>query len=166
MWMALFAGILFGAVAQYARIGDFDTINDMITGRNKTLYKTLLFALGIGTALFFLFVQTGWAHFDVKPFVVTGVVVGGLVFGIGAALLGYCPGTMLIALGNGSLDALFGYLGGLLAGLVFILIFPSLSNFLGPNFGAVQFLTANPLIDYIIVAVFSVTILIAAVKIK
>ena len=166
MWIALLAGILFGAVAQYARIGDFDTINDMITGRNKTLYKTLLFALGVGTALFFLFVQAGWAHFDVKPFVVTGVVAGGLIFGVGAAILGYCPGTMLIALGNGSVDAVFGYLGGVLAGLLYIILYPFTSLLIGPDFGAVQFLVAAPVINYAIIAVFSVLSIIAAVRIR
>ena len=33
-------------------------------------------------------------------------VIGGLIFGVGFALLGYCPGTVAGAVGTGALDAL------------------------------------------------------------
>ena len=47
---------------------------------------------------------------------ITGIIfganiIGGLVFGAGWRLLGYCPGTLLGALGEGRLDALGGILG-------------------------------------------------------
>ena len=166
MWTSLIAGLLFGAIAQYAKIGDFNTINDMITGKNKTLYKTLLFALGIGMFLFFAFVQLDWAHYSIKPLLIVGVVVGGLLFGVGAAILGYCPGTILIALGNGSIDALFGYIGGLCAGLAFIFLYPYIIDYLGPNFGELQFLTGEPLVDSVIVVVISSTLMTIAWRLK
>ena len=43
------------------------------------------------------------------------LIVGGLLFGAGFGLLGYCPGTAAAALGQGSWDALFG-MAGLVAG--------------------------------------------------
>jgi len=43
-------------------------------------------------------------------------VLGGLVFGVGFAVLGYCPGTMAVATGEGRLDALFGGAVGVLVG--------------------------------------------------
>jgi len=46
-------------------------------------------------------------------------VIGGLLFGIGFGILGYCPGTLVGAIGQGSLDALFGGMIGLLIGAVF-----------------------------------------------
>ena len=52
-------------------------------------------------------------------------VIGGLVFGIGFALLGYCPGTVAGAVGTGALDALFGGMIGLLIGAgIFAEIYP------------------------------------------
>jgi hypothetical protein len=42
--------------------------------------------------------------------------IGGLIFGLGFALLGYCPGTIAGAIGNGHLDALAGGLTGILLG--------------------------------------------------
>ena len=41
--------------------------------------------------------------------------MGGLLFGAGFALIGYCPGSAAAALGVGRLDALFG-MAGLVAG--------------------------------------------------
>jgi hypothetical protein len=43
-------------------------------------------------------------------------VVGGLVLGVGFVVGGYCPGTSMVAIATGKLDALF-YLGGVLAGV-------------------------------------------------
>jgi hypothetical protein len=42
--------------------------------------------------------------------------IGGLIFGLGFALLGYCPGTIAGAVGNGYLDALTGGLAGIILG--------------------------------------------------
>lgn len=43
-------------------------------------------------------------------------VVGGLVLGVGFVVGGYCPGTSMVAIATGKLDALF-YVGGVLAGV-------------------------------------------------
>jgi hypothetical protein len=47
---------------------------------------------------------------------VGATVVGGLLFGVGFAVLGYCPGTISGAIGQGSLDALIGGTVGILLG--------------------------------------------------
>ena len=54
------------------------------------------------------------------------------------AVLGYCPGTMAISTGEGSLDALTGIVGGLLGGWAYTLLLPKLSGILGPNFGKIS----------------------------
>jgi hypothetical protein len=43
-------------------------------------------------------------------------VIGGLIFGVGFGVLGYCPGTIAGAIGNGYLDALVGGLPGIWIG--------------------------------------------------
>jgi hypothetical protein len=56
-------------------------------------------------------------------------VIGGLIFGIGFGLLGYCPGTVAGAAGQGSLDALFGGILGMLIGAgLFAAMFPKLQK--------------------------------------
>ena len=46
-------------------------------------------------------------------FHILGTLVGALIFGVGFGTLGYCPGTVMGAVGQGALDALFGGLIGM-----------------------------------------------------
>ena len=56
-------------------------------------------------------------------------VIGGLIFGIGFGLLGYCPGTVAGAAGQGALDAIFGGIVGMLIGAgIFAALFPKLQK--------------------------------------
>jgi uncharacterized membrane protein YedE/YeeE len=54
-------------------------------------------------------------QFQVKPTKVASNIVGGLIFGVGFACAGYCPGTGAAGLGQGDLPALF-FMAGLVAG--------------------------------------------------
>jgi uncharacterized membrane protein YedE/YeeE len=65
-------------------------------------------------------------------------MLGGLIFGAGMAILGYCPGTLAISFGEGSVDALVGIVGGLLGGLVYTLLLPSISPLLEPDLGKIS----------------------------
>ena len=62
-----------------------------------------------------------------KPTRYAANIAGGLLFGVGLGLLGYCPGTGVAALGQGSYDAIAGILG-LLAGSY---LYAETSGFLG-----------------------------------
>jgi hypothetical protein len=56
-------------------------------------------------------------------------VIGGLIFGIGFAILGYCPGTLAGAAGQGSLDALIGGVPGMVIGAgIYAAIYPILEG--------------------------------------
>ena len=53
--------------------------------------------------------------------------IGGLIFGAGFAILGYCPGTIAGAIGDGALDAPVGGLAGILIGSgLFAALYPRL----------------------------------------
>jgi hypothetical protein len=53
----------------------------------------------------------GLVKLHVKPTRYAANILGGLVFGVGFGLLGYCPGTGAAALGQGNWDALAGIVG-------------------------------------------------------
>ncbi len=56
-------------------------------------------------------------------------MIGGLIFGAGFGLLGYCPGTVAGAVGTGALDALAGGMVGMLIGAgLFADLYPSLKS--------------------------------------
>jgi uncharacterized membrane protein YedE/YeeE len=98
---------------------------------NLAVIKTIALSIGIGIILLSIEISLGLASYHIKPFVTGGLIVGGLLFGTGMAILGYCPGTLAISLGEGSLDALIGIIGGLLGGVVYTIgILPLISPLL------------------------------------
>ena len=139
--MILFFGFLFGALLQYARVNKFDVISGMATLEDLTVAKFIAITVGVGIILLNIEIATGMAVYHVKPFLIGGVILGGLIFGAGMAILGYCPATSVVSLGEGSLDALVGIIGGLFGGLVFTLVLPGIQSVLGPNLGSISLYT-------------------------
>ncbi len=134
----LVLGFLFGATLQYAKLNRFNTISGLATLENFAVAKAIAAAIGVGIILLSIETGLGYASYHIKPLLVGGIIVGGLLFGMGMAILGYCPGTLPVSLGEGSVDALIGIIGGLLGGLVYTLLLPSLHGILGPDLGKVS----------------------------
>lgn len=139
--MILFFGFLFGTILQYASLNKYNVISGLAMLDDFAVLKTISVAIGIGLLLFIVEVNLGIATFHIKPLILGGVIIGGLIFGSGMAILGYCPGTLAISLGEGSIDALIGIIGGLFGGLVFTLLLPSIEPFLGPDLGSISILS-------------------------
>ena len=151
--LILILGFLFGAALQYASLNRYNVISGMATLENLTVAKAIAMAIGVGVILINLEIGLGLAAYHVKPFLLGGIVLGGLIFGTGMAILGYCPGTLAISLGEGSLDALTGIIGGLLGGLVYTLMVPSIEPILGPNMGSISLFSLaghQPVLFYVL----------------
>jgi len=136
--MILVSGFLFGSILQYASLNKYNVISGMATLENFAVAKAIAVAIGVGAIILNIEILSGFASYHVKPLILGGIIIGGLVFGTGMAILGYCPGTLAISLGEGSLDALIGIIGGMAAGLVYTLLAPSISTILGPDLGAIS----------------------------
>ncbi len=134
----LIFGFIFGATLQYAKLNKYDVISGMATLDNLAVAKAIAVAIGVGAILLNVEIGLGLASYHVKPLILGGVVFGGIVFGVGMAILGYCPGTLAVSLGEGSMDALVGIIGGLLGGLLYTLALPIIHGLLGPNLGALS----------------------------
>ncbi len=154
-WIILILGFIFGALLQYASLNKFNVISGLATLENLTVAKTIALAIGIGVILLNIEIGLGFAGYHVKPLILGGIVFGGLIFGTGMAILGYCPGTMAISVGEGSLDALIGVLGGILGGWIFTLLLPFISPALGPNLGTLSLssIVENQILFYILVVI-------------
>ena len=139
----LFFGFLFGFAMQYANLNRFNTISGMATLEDFTMAKTMGFAIGLGVIIIALEVVFGLADYHVKPLIPIANSVGGLVFGVGMAILGYCPGTLPISLGQGALDALVGIIGGLFGGFVFSLIYDDIAPYFGKSYGQLSLYSAT-----------------------
>ena len=134
----LILGFLFGAILQYANLNKFDVISGLALRENFAVPKAIALSIGIGVILLSIEIALGMASYHVKPFVLGGLLIGGLLFGSGMALLGYCPGTLAISFGEGSIDALIGIIGGLFGGLFYTIVLPYIKPILGPDFGAIS----------------------------
>jgi uncharacterized protein len=137
-FLFLIFGFLFGYFLLQARLNRFDTISGMATLEDFTVAKAIMVALGVGTVLISMEIALGAANFHVKPFVTGSLIFGGLLFGAGMAILGYCPGTLLISLGEGSLDALAGLAGAILGGVAFYYAAPALEPVMGNSLGKIS----------------------------
>jgi uncharacterized membrane protein YedE/YeeE len=84
-----------------------------------TVVKVMLTAIIVGTVGVFALHALGMVKLHVKPTRYAANVIGGLIFGVGFALIGYCPGTGAAALGQGNLDAIAGVTGLMLGSYLF-----------------------------------------------
>ncbi len=140
--MIFLFGSAFGLIIQYASLNKYNVISAQSELKNNTVLKTILLTIGIGAILLSVIIGFNLASFHVKPFVLGGVVFGGLIFGSGMAILGYCPGTLAISVGEGSLDALVGIIGGLFGGLFFTILLPNIQWLIGLNLGKISLFSA------------------------
>lgn len=137
----LVIGFIFGAILQYANLNRYNVISGMATLENLTVAKAIATAIGVGAVLFAIEIGLGQASYHLKPVLVGGIIFGGLIFGAGMAILGYCPGTMAVSLGEGSVDALIGIIGGLFGGFLYTIFLPVISGILGPDMGSFSLFT-------------------------
>jgi uncharacterized membrane protein YedE/YeeE len=140
--LIILLGFLFGLFLQYAKVNTYNVISGMAVLKDFTVAKTIAAAIGIGAIGLSIAIGLGYADFHIKPFLAGSVIIGGLLFGIGMAILGYCPGTLPVSLGQGSVDALIGILGGLAASLLYTVLSPTIHGALGPDLGKIAFSTA------------------------
>ena len=137
-------GILFGGILQYAKLNKFNTISGLALRKDFAVAKAILLAIGIGAILINLEVEFGFASYHIKPFILGGIVLGGLIFGSGMAILGYCPGTLPVSAGEGSIDAWIGIAGGLFGGIIYTILLPFFAPILGHDFGKISLKTILP----------------------
>ena len=112
----LLVGMLFGFFLQKAGVTSYDVIIGQLLLENFTVVKVMLSAVIVAMIGVHLLVRFGYAQLHVWTGSWGSNLVGGLIFGVGFALLGLCPGTAAGAAGTGALDALIGGVFGLLVG--------------------------------------------------
>ena len=129
--LGLFMGIIFGFLLQKGGAGKYDIILGQLLLKDFTVIKIMLSAVVIGMIGIYILKGLGLAQLHPKPGSIGMTVVGGLIFGVGFAVLGYCPGTISAAIGQGNLDALLGGLIGILMGsAIFARLYPGLQGIL------------------------------------
>ncbi len=113
--IGLLIGIGFGFLLQKGRASKHDVIVGQLLFRDWTVVKIVATAIAVGAIGVWAMVGLGWTTVQPSPAQIGGVLVGALLFGVGMAVLGYCPATTVAAVGEGKQDARVG-LAGMFAG--------------------------------------------------
>ncbi|RUM67241.1 MAG: hypothetical protein DSZ05_03005 [Sulfurospirillum sp.] len=119
VWLVFVIGIIFGGIIQYSRVDKFEKIAGFAMMKDTIVPKMLFFAIGLTSILLYMEIKMGWASYHIKPIILQGLILGGIIFGIGMAILGKCPGTGPISIAEGRIDVLVGAIGGIFGGYLF-----------------------------------------------
>lgn len=147
-------GIAFGFLLQKGGVTKYDVIVGQLLLNDFTVLKIILSAVLTGMIGVYAMKTLGWVKLSPKSGSVGMNIIGGLIFGVGFAVLGYCPGTIAGAIGNGALDALVGGLTGILIGSgLFAALYPRLRSgiLVKGDFGDLTFPRLFKVNDWVIV---------------
>ncbi|TVR45804.1 MAG: hypothetical protein EA402_03740 [Planctomycetota bacterium] len=117
--IALILGTIFGILLHKGGVTDYGRIVGLFLFRDFTVLKIMLTAIIVGGIGVHLLVAGGHAAWEIKTASLVPVIVGALLFGVGMAVYGYCPGTGIAAMAAGRMDALIGAGGMLVGGVIY-----------------------------------------------
>ncbi len=138
--LALILGVFFGLSLQKAGLTKYHKIVNVFRFTDMAVLKFMMTALIVSMTGLYTLKWMGVITFPGVPATyIAGNVIGGLIFGVGMAFSGYCPGTCVAGSGEGKLDylipGLLGFTtGAAIYGLIYPQVFPKISAI--ANFGA------------------------------
>jgi hypothetical protein len=134
-------GIAFGFSLNKAGLTKYHKIVNVFRFTDMAVLKFMMTALVVAMIGLYGLRGLGLVTFPAPPATyVVGNLVGGLIFGVGMAMAGFCPGTAAAGAGDGKLDYLIpgvlGFLtGAAIYGLTYQQVFPAISSI--ANYGNV-----------------------------
>ncbi len=124
----LITGVLFGFLLQKGRVIRYDKQLGALRLQDMTIVKFMVASVLVGMIGVYLLHDLGLAKLSVKSTILGGNIIGGLIFGLGWGLIGYCPGTSMGALGEGRWDAIWGIVGMLAGAALYAETYPLMKN--------------------------------------
>jgi hypothetical protein len=123
MLAAVFVGFGFGFVLERAGFGNARKLAAQFYGTEMVMLKVMFTA--IVTAILGTTVLAGFGLVDLRALgdsiasdtFLWPMILGGLLIGVGIIFSGYCPGTSIVGIASGKLDAILAY-GGVVVGQV------------------------------------------------
>ena len=116
----ILAGILFGIVMSKSEAISWFRIQEMFRFQSFHMYGIIGTAVILGALLIFSIKKFNLRDIQGNPIVfkdkekrVIRYLAGGIIFGLGWALVGSCPGPLFVNLGHGYLSILVAIFGGI-----------------------------------------------------
>lgn len=128
--LGLAMGVVFGFLLEKARVFEPAVILGQFQMRSFLMLRVFLAAVAAGLVVLAVLHGGGFVRLAPKATLPVADLVGGLILGVGIALAGACPGTVLAQIGAGYRDAWVTLAGGLSGALVFTYLEPSLAPWL------------------------------------
>lgn len=119
-------GILFGIFLEQAGFGSSRKLTAVFYFRDMAVLKVMLSAVVVCLVGYRYLVALGWLsphHIYMLDTFWLAQIVGGLIFGTGFVMGGWCPGTAFVGLASAKLDALVFLVGVMLGSILFNEIF-------------------------------------------
>ncbi len=122
--LGLLTGIAFGFLLQKGRVLRFDKQVGAMLLKDMTILKFMLSAIIVGMIGIYFLNDIGFIELKHKTMNVGAVVIGGALFGLGWAVMGFCPGTSIGAIGEGRWHAIWAVLGMITGAAIFAELYP------------------------------------------
>lgn len=116
----LLIGMGFGAALEMSGFAISTKLTGQFYFKDQTVFKVMFTGVIVAMVLTYGAVGLGLLDFNrvwVPPTYLWPGMLGGLMIGIGFIIGGFCPGTSIVGMATGKIDALF-YIGGVLTGIV------------------------------------------------
>lgn len=151
-------GILFGAFLQQAQVLRFEKQIGALRLMDMTIVKFMFTTIVVGSIGIHVLMDMGVVHFSPRGLSLGAQIIGGILFGIGWGIVGFCPGTSIGALGEGRWHVIWPVLGMLIGGFIFALLYPFVQAYIEPlgNFGRISVATMLGINHWIVIIVLAV----------
>lgn len=125
----LLTGLVFGFLLHKGGVTRYQVILGQFLFRDFTVLKVMMTAIVTGAIGIWGMRALGMdIPLHIKGATLLANIVGGLIFGIGMAILGVCPGTGVAAIGDGSRHAIPGLLGMFAGGAAYAYTYPHIKD--------------------------------------
>lgn len=130
--VACVIGLGFGFFLEQAGFGSARKLTDQFYFKDMAVFRVMFTAIVTAMLGLFYLAAIGWVDLSlvyIQPTYLWPQIVGGLLLGVGFVVGGYCPGTSVVAMATGKVDALVNVVG-IFAGIFFIgELWPSIAGF-------------------------------------
>lgn len=137
LWLAVPTGVVFGYALFHAGFTDSRRIAWAFYFKDVGVPVVMFSAIATGMLGLWGLSLIGFLDISqvyMLPTFLIPMAVGGLIFGLGMVIGGYCPGTAAASLATGKIDALVFIVGFLLGSLVFGDLYPVWGDFYNSHY--------------------------------
>lgn len=123
LMLGLGFGVLVGFILQKSHVIRYNAQINFLRGKDMRLIQCYASAMAMGMLSLGLLTAFGFVDLKLVSVSLARQILGGIVFGVGWGLAGYCPITVFASIGEGRLDALMPLLGFLVGVVPYALMY-------------------------------------------